>query len=332
MVRFLVIRFSSMGDIILTTPVLRHLKNQVEGAEIHYLTKSAFVPLLAANPYIDRIHSFNGDWNTCLKDLRETGFDYVIDLHHNLRTARIKFKLKRMDFSVHKLNLKKWIYVNFKLNLLPEKHMVDRNLDTIRTFISERDSLGLDYFVPEGEKIDLADLPDGFREGYIAMAIGAGHQTKILPVASLTRICAELAHPVVFLGDEADRQTGDAIIAALPEKRIYNGCGKFTMNESASLVEQSDLLITHDTGLMHMGAAFKKRIITIWGNTTPELGMYAYRPHADSVDFQVTGLRCRPCSKIGYRTCPRGHFRCMIEQDLEGITATANRLVQTTGR
>ena len=153
MVRFLIIRFSSMGDIILTTPVLRHLKNQVDGAEIHYLTKSAFIPLLAANPYIDRIHPFEGNMTKCIRDLRQTGFDYIIDLHNNARSARIKFALKRMYFTVSKLNLKKWIYVNLKLNLLPDSHMVDRNLDTIRMFISDRDRLGLDYFIPREERI-----------------------------------------------------------------------------------------------------------------------------------------------------------------------------------
>lgn len=331
MVRYLVIRISSMGDIILTTPVVRHLKQQVEGAEIHYLTKSAFVPLLDANPYIDRIHSFNGNLKECLKELQEVGFDYVIDLHHNIRTARIKFALKRMDFTVRKLNLKKWLYVNLKLNLLPERHMVDRYMDTIRTFISERDPLGLDYFIPEDEKIDPASLPEGFGEGFIAMAIGARHQTKKLPAESLIRICAGLEPPVVLLGDENDRPAGDAITAALPGKKIFNGCGKYSINGSASLVQQSRLLITHDTGLMHMGAAFKKKIITIWGNTTPELGMYAYRPHPDSVHFGVKGLRCRPCSKLGYTRCPRRHFKCMVEQDLEGIIAAAGRMFRVTG-
>lgn len=332
MVKYLIIRFSSMGDIILTTPVIRHLKSQVEGAEIHYLTKSVFTPLLEANPYIDRIHSFEGDMNKCLKDLSQVGFDYIIDLHNNVRSARIKFALKRMDFSVHKLNMKKWIYVNFKLNLLPDRHMVERNLDTIRSFINERDRLGLDYFIPEEEKIDPVSLPDGFRAGHIALAIGAKHQTKKLPVESLRVLCSGLEPPVILLGDQGDRETGDAIVRALPGKRIFNGCGKYTINGSASLVRQSAVLITHDTGLMHMGAAFKKKIITIWGNTTPELGMYAYRPHPASVNFEVKGLRCRPCSKIGYKSCPRRHFKCMLEQDLEGIATTANYLFQATVR
>jgi len=329
MVKYLIIRFSSIGDIILTTPVMRHLKNQVKGAEVHYLTKSVYAPMLKANPYIDRIHPFEGDMKNCLKDLKQVGFDYIIDLHNNVRSARIKFALKRMYFTVRKLNLNKWIYVNFKVNRLSDRHMVERNLDTIRPFINKPDQSGLDYFIPQEETIDPSSLPEEFREGYIALAIGAKHQTKKLPFESLREICSGLAHPVILLGDHADKEPGDAIIAALPGKPIFNGCGKFTINGSASLVRQSGLLITHDTGLMHMGAAFNKKIITIWGSTTPELGMYAYRPHTGSVNFEVKGLRCRPCSKLGYKSCPRGHFKCMLEQDLEGIVHTANRLFQT---
>ncbi len=104
MVKFLVVRFSSIGDIVLTTPVVRHLKQQVEDAEIHYLTKSEFAPMLEANPYIDQVHSFKGDLRSCIRELKESEIDFIIDLHHNTRSARIKFGLKRMDFSVNKLN------------------------------------------------------------------------------------------------------------------------------------------------------------------------------------------------------------------------------------
>ena len=326
MVRFLIIRFSSIGDIILTTPVVRHLKNQVKGAEIHYLTKSEFVPLLKANPHIDRIHSFDGDMKKCLKSLKQVGFDYVIDLHNNARTARIKIALKRMDLSVRKLNLKKWIYVNFKVNLLPDRHIVERNLDTIRAFIDKRDHQGLDYYISGNEQVDLLTLPEAFRKATIAMAIGGKHETKKLPAESLIRLCSRLEYPVILLGDRSDRETGEAVVAALPEKVIFNACGQYSLNESASLVQQSALLITHDTGLMHVGAAFTKKVLTIWGNTTPALGMYAYRPDPLSVNFEVKGLSCRPCSKIGYKKCPRGHFKCMLEQDLDGIAKIANRL------
>ena len=332
MVRFLVVRFSSIGDIILTTPVVRHLKSQVDDAEIHYLTKETYVPLLKANPYIDRVHSYDGDMKSCLRELKAQHIDYIIDLHNNTRSARIKFGLKRMDFTVRKLNILKWLYVNFRMNRLPDIHLVDRYLETIRAFISERDQKGLDYFLSPDDRVPVSELPAGYREGFIGMAIGAKHETKKLPLDSLITLCKKLTLPVIILGGPDDSETGDAIVSALPDQLILNACGQYSVNQSASLVQQSLLLITHDTGLMHIGAAFGKKIITIWGNTVPAFGMYPYRADPSSVGFEVAGLACRPCSKIGYERCPKKHFKCMMEQDLDGIASAARRLTGITAQ
>jgi heptosyltransferase-2 len=326
MVKFLIVRFSSIGDIVLTTPVIRHLKRQVEDVEVHYLTKKSYAPLLEANPYVDKIHTFDGDMKSCLRALKPEEYDYIIDLHHNIRTARLKLGLKRMDFSVRKLNALKWLYVNFHLNRLPDIHMVDRNLDTIRLFMEEQDGQGLDYFIPEGQTVDLSTLPPEFGDAFMALAIGAQHETKKLPQASLIALCEKLSCPIIILGGPEDQEMGASIVRSLPGKPILNACGAYSIHQSASLVQQSRVLITHDTGLMHIGAAMEKRIISIWGNTVPEFGMYPYRADPASVSFEVTGLKCRPCSKIGHHKCPKKHFNCMEKQDLDGIVAQAKRL------
>jgi len=326
MVKFLIVRFSSIGDIVLTSPVARHLKQQVEDAEIHYLTKKNYAPLLEANPYIDRIHAFDGDLQRCIRTLKSEEIDYIIDLHHNVRSARIKWALKRMDFTVHKLNRKKWLLVNFKVDRLPDRHMVDRNLDTIKTFIAERDPLGLDYFIPGEEELGPESLPPAFREGFIGLAIGAQHYTKKLPYESLKDLCGKLRHPVIILGGPGDQATGESLVSAWPDKAIFNGCGKYSIHQSASLVKLAKVLITHDTGLMHIGAAFQKPVISVWGNTVPRFGMFPYRAGPGSVQFEVKDLKCRPCSKIGHDRCPKKHFRCMLDQDLDGVAESAHRL------
>jgi len=326
MVKFLVVRFSSIGDIVLTTPVIRHLKKQVEDAEIHYLTKKAYAPLLKANPYIDHIHSFDGNIRSCIEKLKEEKIDYIIDLHHNARSARIKFGLKRMDFTVHKLNWLKWLYVSFKIDRLPDKHIVDRYLETIDAFISERDAQGLDHFIPEEEELRPNSLPKEYQKGFIGLSIGAQHSTKMLPVELLIQLCSYLNHPVIILGGPGDQATGEAIVAALPDKYILNACGHYSIHQSASLVRMSEVLITHDTGLMHIGAAFKKKIISVWGNTVPRFGMFPYRSDSGSVQFEVKELSCRPCSKIGHKNCPKKHFRCMMDQDLKGMAEVAHKL------
>src|SRR6202789_728000 len=146
--KFLIIRFSSIGDIVLTTPVVRCLKKQVVTAEVHYLTKASVKPILEANPYIDKIHCLGDDLDAVIGTLRSEDFDYVIDLHHNLRTWKVKRGLGKQAFSFDKLNIEKWWYTNFKWNRMPAVHIVDRYMETVAGFGIKNDGAGLDYFIP----------------------------------------------------------------------------------------------------------------------------------------------------------------------------------------
>jgi len=329
--KFLIIRFSSIGDIVLTTPVVRCVKKQVLTAEVHYLTKHSFQKIVEPNPYIDKIHYLQHDLDELIRQLKKEDFDYVIDLHHNLRTLKIKKALAKKSFCFNKLNIKKWIYTNFKWNTLPEIHIVDRYLETVRPFGVINDGAGLDYFIAEQDKIKETDIPVSHHAGYIGVVIGAAHETKKLPVDRLLQLCSSIQHPIILLGGKEDRENGIKIATADPVK-IYNACGQFNLNESADLINRAKLIITHDTGLMHIAAAFKKPVISIWGNTVPSFGMYPYYGNESTNSsyfdiFQVNGLQCRPCSKIGYRKCPRGHFKCMKKQDInELVKKTEERL------
>jgi ADP-heptose:LPS heptosyltransferase len=142
--------------------------------------------------------------------------------------------------------------------------------------------------------------------------IGAKFKTKAYPEDKIIEVCKRVNNPFVLLGGTEDAEMGEKIKKEVGD-RIYNSCGKFNLNQSASLVRQADRIITNDTGLMHIAAAFKKEIISLWGNTIPEFGMFPYMPGNESRShiFEVKGLSCRPCSKLGYQKCPKGHFKCM---------------------
>jgi len=314
--KVLVIRFSSIGDIVLTTPVVRCLKQQVPGAEIHYLTKGAFREIVSHNPHIDRCHYLEEGWDA----LRAEHFDLIVDLHHNLRTLRVKRALRVPARSFHKLNARKWIYTALKINLLPPVHIVDRYLATVRSLGVRNDGKGLDYFIPEKDRVGDKDIPFSHHAGYIGIVIGAALNTKKLPVSKLRLLCERIEHPIILLGGREDRDAGDRIAAVDPVK-IYNSCGKFGLNESADLVRRAKYIVSHDTGLMHIASAFRKPILSVWGNTVPAFGMGPYygdspAPHRA---FEVRPLWCRPCSKIGYDKCPLGHFKCMERQDVEAM-------------
>mgnify|MGYP006178735339 CR=1 FL=1 len=149
-----------------------------------------------------------------------------------------------------------------------------------------------------------------------------------MPADRLRALCGMIQYPIMLLGGPEDIEEG-AFISHGDPHHIYNACGKFSLAESADLVRRAKLVITHDTGLMHIAAAFRKPIISIWGNTVPAFGMGAYygKHRVPHQNFEVEGLKCRPCSKIGYKKCPRGHFNCMVLQPLHDIAKAVNQMI-----
>ena len=324
--KILVIRFSSIGDIVLTTPVVRVLKTQLDEAEVHYVTKQQYKSIVESNPYIDKVFALDTDLNELINQLKQEKYDYIIDLHNNLRTRIVKWKLGVKSFSFRKLNVEKWLLVNMKINKLPSLHIVERYLEAVQSLGVKNDALGLDYFIPENDEVPLDWIPESHQNGYVAYAIGAQHETKKLPVQRMIELCDKITRPVVLLGGKEDYDNAETIRkfferaalsseyeAGLKElgKRtiIYNACGLYNLNQSASLLKQAHYVFAHDTGLMHIAAALKKEVYSIWGSTIPSFGMYPYR--TKFTVLENTRLSCRPCSKIGFDKCPKGHFNCM---------------------
>lgn len=329
MKKILIIRFSSIGDIVLTTPVIRTLKTQLDDVEVHYCTKKGYKSILQENPYIDKLYLLDGELSELVDKLKQENYDYVIDLHKNLRTMIIKRKLGVKSYAFDKLNWQKWLYVNFKMDVMPNQHIVDRYMETVKPLGVKSDALGLDYFIPEKDEVELNWLPDVFENKYVVYGIGGQHATKKLPFEKMVELCDKIQQPILLLGGPEDKEDGEKLVEFFNQdkgdpsfnegldklkknKFIFNGCGKFNINQSASLIRQSYAVFTHDTGVMHIAAAFKKQIFSIWGNTTPQLGFYPYR--TKFTIFENNTLKCRPCSKIGHKKCPKGHFKCMTEQ------------------
>lgn len=313
MPKILIIRFSSIGDVVLTTPVIRCLKQQLPDAEVHFCTKAAFRICLINNPYIDKIHVLEDNLTLLINDLKEEKFDYIIDLHHNLRTQIIKWKLGVKSYSFDKLNFKKWLLVQFKINWLPEIHIVQRYLATVKKLGVVDDNLGLDLPIPASEQVSTEEFPLAFRMGYVAFVIGAAHGTKRMPASQIIAFAKVINQPVVLLGSKEDYALGAAVYKVLYDLDIpvQNVCGKYNLLQSASLLKPANFVVTNDTGLMHIAAALKKKVFVAWGNTVPTFGMYPYK--TDYIAIENNKLPCRPCSKIGFETCPKGHFKCMLE-------------------
>lgn len=323
--KVLIIRFSSIGDIVLTTPVVRCLKKQMnEKVELHYLTKKSYSSILKANPYIDKIHELDDSLSLMINELKNEKFDCIIDLHNNLRTARVKTALNTKSWSFKKLNIQKWLKVNLKIDLLPPLHIVDRYFNTTSSLGIKNDLEGLDYFIPKEDEVELLSLPLEFTNGYIALAIGAKFATKAMPSNKITTLCNSLIKPILLIGGPEDHKNAEEIIQNC-SGIIFNACGKYNINQSASLIRQAEKVITHDTGLMHIAAAFKKDIVSVWGNTIPQFGMGPYLPsgQGSSKIIETADLDCRPCSKLGFEKCPKKHFNCMNLIDNQEIINAA---------
>ncbi len=323
--KILIIRFSSIGDIVLTTPVIRACKTQLSEAEVHFATKKNYAQIVKNNPYVDQVKTLDSSLSELIRSIRKEKYDVIIDLHNNIRTKIIRLLTGTPMVSFQKINWAKWLMVNLKIDQLPKRHIVDRYLDTVKKLGVANDQMGLDYFIPDKDVVEREWLPEAFHQKFVAYAIGGQHETKKLPFKKMIELCDRINAPVVLLGDKGDAETAAKIEAFFNHETdvayadglhqlnkktvIFNGCGKFNLNQSASIVKQATYVFTHDTGIMHIAAAFKKEIFSIWGNTIPQFGMYPYRTRFTI--FENNKIKCRPCSKIGFNKCPKGHFDCM---------------------
>lgn len=323
MVKILVVRFSSIGDVVLTTSVVRALKKQLKDSEIHFLTKSSFKGIVEFNPNISKIYSIESSVSEIITELKKEHYDYIIDLHRNTRTAILKYQLGRPSFSFPKLNFKKWLLVNFKNRSMPKEHVVDRYFKAVLKLGIKNDQLPCDFYIHPNSEVEIHKSLGLTPNTYITIAIGAQFLTKRMPFNILKEIAERIEFPIVLVGGEMDIELAAKIKTALPDKEIVSVCGKFSLPQSASIVKQSKLLLSNDTGMMHIASCFETPTVSVWGNTVPELGMYPYFPkHPELFSIhEVDSLKCRPCSKIGFQKCPKGHFKCMNLQDTAAISA-----------
>lgn len=312
--KILVIRFSSIGDIVLISPVLRCLQEQT-GAEVHVITREPFRAILESNPHVAKVYTYKDVFAEVKEAMQAEQYDFVVDLHHNMRSLQVKRALRRPSASFPKLNIRKWLLVNLHVDRMPAVHVVDRYFEAVKPLGVKNDGKGLDYFIPPADEVPVGQLPGTHRNGYAALVTGAKFGTKRIPEEKMIAIVRRLKQPVVLLGGKEDMESAARVAEACGEI-VYNACGKFNLNQSASLVRGADLVITPDTGLMHIAAAFKKKVYSVWGNTVPAFGMYPYQPGEGSRMIEVKDLSCRPCSKIGYEKCPKGHFHCMQKMEL----------------
>jgi heptosyltransferase-2 len=307
--KILIIRFSSIGDILITTPIIRCIKKQLN-AEVHYLCKENFSFVLESNPYIDKFLFKKKLIKEDLSQIRVENYDLIIDLQKSLYTRILTFRLGCKYISYNKLNIRKWLYVNLKIDTLPHLHLIDRYFESLKKINVIDDGNGLDYIITQHEY----RIP----KPYVAVVLGAAHKTKRIPREKVLQIIDFNKDNIVLIGGKDVYEEGEDI-KNLYKDKCTNLCGKTSFEETATIIKNANKIYTGDTGIMHLAAALKKEIIVLWGNTTPKFGMYPYYGKNYDLDYisKEVVLSCRPCSKLGHSDCPKNHFRCMREQIID---------------
>ncbi len=324
MKKILLIRLSSIGDIVLTSLAIRCLKNTYPDIQIDFLTKSQYCTLVRNHLPVSDVIAFEGSlWQTAQK-ITQRNYDCVVDFHANLRTGLLRQLLPEAVefFQYNKQSLRRTLSVWLKKDLYRGEQVAEQYLKTLQPLDVENDGKGLEFLIPEQDWVYRGDLPLTHGSGYAVLSLGATHFTKKLPLNKWVEICNLLHLPLILVGGKDEWETGEQLVAT-DDLKIINKCGKYTIGQSASVVAQAKFVITQDTGMMHIAAALRKKTISIWGGTVPYLGFEPYDLDENlSKIIQVEDLSCRPCSKYGRSTCPKGHFKCMEEINTEELVKT----------
>jgi len=321
--KILIIRFSSIGDIVLTSPVIRAVKNQTN-AKLHFLVKERFASVMKFNPFIDTHWNFDPEDDSLITNLKAENFDLVLDLQKNWRSKKLVKALGVKSIKFDKDNIRKWAYVNFKFPALPNRHIVDRYFSALEEIGIKNDGLGLDFHLHPVVNTKAQYII----EKYICISIGAAHNTKQIPEDTLAQICDQIDTKIFLLGGKVDEEKGKRIAAT--REHVINKAGMTSLQESAGILKKAKVLLAADTGLMHMAVGLKVPTLVMWGSTVPELGMYPYYGSKNVTTFnhEVKDLSCRPCSKLGKESCPKGHFNCMKKQNVSAIVDQIKTLVE----
>jgi len=316
--RIAVVRFSSMGDILLTTPLLRALRERHAAAQITFVTKRAFVPLLAHNPRVDAVIGYDprAALSALADEIRARGITHGLDLHGSLRSRRLRRLVGGRWRGYPKRRVARTVLIRTKRDVYRDRrHVVERYFDAARDLDVKPDDRGLEFFIPRETQVKakqfLAATGVGVDRTLVAVAPGAAHATKRWPLGHWQRLVGELVtrYDVVVVGGRDDVALADEVAAA-GGARAVNAAGRFDLAGSAALLKESRCVVSGDTGVMHLGTAVGTPVVALFGPTVEAFGFFPWRARATVLQRD---LSCRPCSAFGGPRCPIGTHACLVE-------------------
>ncbi|MGK9368880.1 glycosyltransferase family 9 protein [Melioribacter sp. Ez-97] len=304
--KILVIRLSSLGDVILTTPVIRSLKSRYKNSEIDFVVKPQYADALTYNKYLRSVLKYDkNNVKELLKKVSSRNYDMVVDLQNNLRSNRINIAAGGQIYRFRKPAFKKILLSRFRINLY-------KNVKSIPELYAasvpglKLDEYGTEVFLPGNIEVDLEE------GNYIGFCPGSRHFTKMWPpeyFVELGKKIRERGFKTLVLGGKSDKDLCGFIAGNIPD--AVDMSTNDELLKLAFIMKKCKLIVSNDTGLMHLAASQNIPLIVIFGSSVKEFGFLPYKVRYGLVENE--GLECRPCSHIGREKCPEGHFKCMKE-------------------
>jgi heptosyltransferase-2 len=345
--RTLILRLSSIGDIVLSSPLIRALRRKFPEARIDYLLRDEYADLVQWNPHVSATFTFprNGGWRELMEErrrIRESGYDLLIDIHDSLRSRVLTAGHRTVR--IRKRKLARWLLVHGRRSsyarLGGAPSVPERYLETVAHLGVQDDGGGLDLYPPP-EAADrvtrlLAETGTGTDARFVGVCPGARHATKRWPPERFGAVAAALAKErgwgVLIFGSEEERGLCSTVERTVrehaPDVSIINAAGRLALGDTAAAMDRCALVLTNDSGLMHIAAARSRPVVALFGSTVREFGFFPFR--TPSSVQEIDGLACRPCTHIGRASCPQGHFRCMLDLSENRVLRAAGELLSSS--
>lgn len=304
--RILIIRLSSLGDVLLTTPVIRALKKQYPEASIDFFVREEYADVVKFNPNLNVVYVLPRSEKSkfLIKILKENNYDFVVDLQNNIRSRLIINSLTKLTYSFKKPTWDKYLLVKFKVNRFKEiKSITERYCESVPGLTL--DNNGLELHFPQTAGTEL--LRD---KNYIGLCPGSKHFTKRWPVEYFIELGNDLinkGYELLIFGGRDDKQICDKISTRV--KGSINLCNDNDLFKTATDIKNCKLVVSNDSGLMHVAAAVGIPVVALFGSSVREFGFSPYG--VPNLILENNSLSCRPCSHVGRNNCPKKHFRCM---------------------
>jgi lipopolysaccharide heptosyltransferase II len=341
----LVLRLSSIGDIILTSPLLRVFRQAVgKDARVDFVVRKEYAELVQSSHHLSIVHEYDvatgyKGLQALAKQLRDEKYDLVIDLHDSIRTKLLRAACKAADTVVmDKRKFERWLLVNLKRNAYTDNLTVaERYIETVEKYGIKNDDKGLEIFIPDTTLFEVSGKIAKLRlnefERVIGICPGSKHFTKRWQKEKFAEVAVRAAQEfqakILLFGGRDERDDCEfvkqEVARRVSERSVSNFAGEFTLLESAAALEFCDAVVTNDSGLMHLAAAKQKKIIAVFGSTVKEFGFAPYGTEA--IVIENNSLDCRPCTHIGKKECPKGHFKCMADISVEEVYSAVRKLL-----